>query len=137
MPTLTTTERMKNVRRANTAPELGVRAVLRELGIRFRTGVKSLPGSPDMANKSRGWAIFVHGCFGMVITVARFSRGRRRTESSGLAKVQSNRASDRRKPHQLRLLGYRVLTVWQCELKEVSRLKRRLAAFFKLSLTFA
>ena len=135
MPTLTTTERMKGIRQSNTAPELGVRLMLRELGVRSRTCVKSLPGSPDIANKSKHWAIFVHGCFwhgheGCGL----FTRPKTNREFWD-AKILANRERDQRKVRQLRWLGYRVLTVWQCELRESPKLKRRLAKFLAGSMS--
>ena len=58
-----TSARMGNIRQRGTEPELAVRAMLTALGVRYRTGNRDLPGSPDLANRGRHWAIFVHGCF--------------------------------------------------------------------------
>src|SRR4051794_676044 len=58
-----TTLRMRRVRRSGTEPELKVRRVLTRLGMRYRLSNRDLLGSPDVANRSRGWAVFVHGCF--------------------------------------------------------------------------
>jgi len=54
---------MQRVRQRGTPAEKTVARACRELGLRYRLNVKSLPGSPDLANKAQGWAIFVHGCF--------------------------------------------------------------------------
>jgi DNA mismatch endonuclease (patch repair protein) len=129
---LTTTERMKRVRQAHTAPELAVRSILRELGVRYRTCVDDLPGKPDIANKSAGWAIFVHGCFwhghpGCVL----FTRPKT-NRMFWEEKVRANRARDRRKERALLALGFRVATIWQCELRDHARLSKRLATFFRL-----
>ena len=54
---------MSRVRQRGTNAELAVAATLRDLGISYRTNVADLPGSPDFANRTRNWAVFVHGCF--------------------------------------------------------------------------
>ncbi|WP_306785594.1 hypothetical protein [Chelativorans sp. ZYF759] len=54
---------MKRIRRRNTAPELAVRRALRRLGVHYRLQGKDLPGNPDIVNRRRKVAIFVHGCF--------------------------------------------------------------------------
>src|SRR5688572_15632999 len=58
-----TSARMGLVRQKGTRPELLVRRALSALGHRFRLANRDLPGSPDIANRSRRWAVFVHGCF--------------------------------------------------------------------------
>jgi DNA mismatch endonuclease (patch repair protein) len=54
---------MQRVRRSGTPAEENVAACCRKLGLAYRRNPRSLPGSPDLANKSRLWAIFVNGCF--------------------------------------------------------------------------
>src|SRR5216683_2401465 len=58
-----TTRRMSAVRSRNTSAELRFRVLLRLLGVSYRTWNRDLPGSPDVANRSQKWAVFVHGCF--------------------------------------------------------------------------
>ena len=55
--------RMQRHRRGSAKPELLVRRIIRKLGPRYRVPNKDLPGSPDIANRSQHWAVFVHGCF--------------------------------------------------------------------------
>ena len=128
-PAHETTARMKRVRQANTAPELGVRALLREMGIRYRTCVRSLPGRPDIANQSKGWAIFVHGCFWHGHVGCALYTVPKTNSNWWRDKVVANRARDARKEHQLRDAGLRVLVVWQCELAHPTMLAARLARF--------
>ena len=52
---------MRRVRQRGTSPEIIVARICRDLGLRYRLNVKSLPGSPDLANKTKRWAIFVNG----------------------------------------------------------------------------
>lgn len=54
---------MSRVRQRGTKAERSVAAVLRDLGLNYRLNVRSLPGSPDFANRAGRWVIFVHGCF--------------------------------------------------------------------------
>src|SRR5579863_9434428 len=58
-----TSARMRDVKRAGTGPEARVAEALRFRGIRYRFNVRSLPGTPDLANKRSKFAIFVQGCF--------------------------------------------------------------------------
>ncbi len=54
---------MGRVRQKGTEAELAVGRALRALGAAYRLNVETLPGSPDFANRKRGWAIFVNGCY--------------------------------------------------------------------------
>ena len=54
---------MSRIRSKNTKPELIVRKVLHNSGIRYRLHARNLPGKPDLSNKSKKFAIFVNGCF--------------------------------------------------------------------------
>jgi DNA mismatch endonuclease Vsr len=60
---LTRSQMMARIRSKNTKPKVLTRSAVQALGLRFRNHVDDLPGKPDLANKTRKWAIFVHGCF--------------------------------------------------------------------------
>jgi DNA mismatch endonuclease (patch repair protein) len=116
---------MRRIRRSGTAAEEEVAIVLRALGLRYRRNVRTLPGSPDFANRSRGWVIFVHGCFwhrhkGCVRTTTPT-----RNRDFWLDKFRSNIKRDRRKTRLLRRMGFSVLTVWECEVHNRPGLVRR------------
>ena len=106
---------MRAIPQSGTKPETLVRSALRTLGLRVRNNVRGLPGSPDVANKSRRFAVFVHGCFWhghpgcSRYTVPKTNR------RQWQKKVLDNRARDRRKERELRTLGFRVVVVWECE----------------------
>ena len=124
---------MRAVRRQGTTPELRVRRALAVLGLRFRANVGDLPGSPDLANKARKTAIFVHGCFWH-----RHPRCSRATTPKANAqfwrtKFDANIARDRRKARALRKLGYRVIVLWECQTTDPNRLLRRLYRTFGLT----
>ena len=123
-----TSARMRKIRQADTDPEQRVRAVLRSLGATYRICVKALPGSPDIANRRGGWAIFVHGCFWH----GHSCRGGRLPKTNTAfweQKIDANQKRDANKCRLLRRLGFRVLTVWQCETKYPERLAGRLQRF--------
>jgi DNA mismatch endonuclease (patch repair protein) len=121
---------MKRVRQKNTKPELMVRQVLSELGARFRVNVKTLAGSPDIANKTLGKAIFVHGCFWHRHLNCRKYRLPENNRDFWDAKFEANVYRDEKKIQTLRAAGMDVLVVWECELKQPIILKENLRAFW-------
>ena len=127
----TTPERsklMSRVRQTGTSPELVVRKMLRSMGHRYRVKAKDLPGSPDIVNRSRGWAIFVHGCYwhahGCGLWKIPETNSQFWTE-----KFEANRARDKRKSLDLKRRGFRVLTLWQCELNDRKKIEAKLLRF--------
>lgn len=119
-------ELMRRVRQRRTKAEDEVAAILRSLGIRSRRNVRSLPGSPDFANKSRKWAIFVNGCFwhrhkGCVRTTTPT-----RNRDFWIAKFAANTKRDSAKTRALRRLGLKVIIVWECEIENAAVVRRRL-----------
>ncbi|MBX3271028.1 MAG: DNA mismatch endonuclease Vsr [Sandaracinaceae bacterium] len=125
---------MKRVRQTDTKPEQEVRKLVRDLGYHYRVGRKSLPGKPDISNQAQGWAIFVHGCFWHGHEHCRLSTRPKTNTAFWLRKLAANRERDGRKERQLRRLGFRVLTVWQCELDSPTTLTERLRLFLDGSL---
>jgi DNA mismatch endonuclease (patch repair protein) len=121
-----TTARMRAVRRADTAPEQAVKREVRRLGIRFSSANDDLPGSPDLANRSRRWAVFVHGCFWHRHADCPRATLPRRNRRSWIDKFTKNGERDRRAARALRALGYAVLVVWECETRETERLSHRI-----------
>lgn len=117
-----TSARMKRVRQRDTKPELMFRRWLWARGIRFTTHNRDLHGSPDLANRKRRWAIFVHGCFWHGHDGCARSRLPRRNGEFWRDKINANKERDRRKAEQLAGLGFYVLTVWQCEVENLKEL---------------
>ena len=126
---------MQSVRCERTPIEMTVSSLLNKMGARHGRNVTSLPGSPDIANKSRRWAVFVHGCFWHGHANCKKTKGgpRGRIPIANRAfwseKIAANRRRDARKARSLREQGYRVLTVWECETKNVPGLNRKLTRF--------
>jgi DNA mismatch endonuclease (patch repair protein) len=118
---------MARIRQRGTQPELVVRRALRALGLGFRNNRGELPGSPDLANKSRRWAVFVHGCYWHHHTNCSKATIPTRNREFWLAKFRRNRHKDAAATRRLRALGYRVVLIWECETASADRLARKLA----------
>lgn len=128
----TTPERralMRRVRRSDTKPERVVRRILTDLGISYRLNVRDLPGSPDIANKSAGKAIFVHGCFWHFHEDCRRGRVPKRNRDFWYEKLMRNRDRDRHNLVNLHTLGFDTFVVWECQLDD-PRLPRRIESFW-------
>ena len=119
---------MRRVKGRNTTPEMAVRRMLWRLGVRYRLHRKDLPGHPDIVMPGRKLAVFVHGCFWHGHDCARGARVPKQNRAYWEAKVGRNRARDAASLARLESLGWRVLTVWECELKDPAGLEARLKA---------
>jgi DNA mismatch endonuclease (patch repair protein) len=118
---------MRSVRQRGTRAEEEVASVLRELNIRFRRNVKALPGSPDFANQTRNWAIFVHGCFWHRHAECVRTTTPTRNREFWLDKFEANKKRDQKKTRLLRAMGLDVVTIWECEASDPVVVKRRIA----------
>lgn len=114
-----TSARMKRVRQRDTEPELAIRKWLWHRGVRFRTNNRDLPGSPDLANRKLGWAVFVHGCFWHGHSMCRRFKVPKRNSEFWRDKIKKNKARDRAKLADLRKRGFRPVTVWECEVERL------------------
>lgn len=112
-------EIMAGIRGRDTQPELIVRRFLHAAGLRYRLHRRDLPGKPDVVFPSRKACLFIHGCFWH--GCPRCVDGTRRVKSNTAfwtAKVEGNRARDAKHAEALRLAGWNVFTVWECELSD-------------------
>jgi DNA mismatch endonuclease (patch repair protein) len=119
---------MRRVKATGTTPEKTVRRLLTALGARYRLHRKDLPGSPDVVMSGRRLAIFVHGCFWHGHGCARGSRVPKANRDYWTAKVARNRARDSAAQEALTAGGWRVETLWECELKDEAAVTARLEA---------
>lgn len=111
-------ERMSRIRGRDTRPELEVRHYLHRRGLRYVLNDSSLPGTPDLAFKSRKVAVFVHGCFWHGHAGCKKATIPKTRTDFWQAKIFGNQARDRRVSRALRRLGWRVVIVWSCDLGE-------------------
>lgn len=128
-PPLTRSEVMARVKGKNTEPERAVRSLLQSLGYRFRLHRKDLPGSPDIVLPGRRAVIFVHGCFWHGHGCKRGCRSTKANVDYWTMKLAGNVARDARTRAELEALGWRVLVVWECEVKATEALVEMLQVF--------
>jgi len=121
---------MQSVGTRDTGPELIVRRIVYGLGHRYRLNVKGLPGRPDIVFPGRMKAIFVHGCFwhGHGCHKGRAPKSRL---DYWKPKLKTNKKRDAAQLLALKVLGWSVLTVWQCETTDPKALSSRLSAFLE------
>jgi len=121
---------MRAIRSKGTKPEIAVRQLVHGMGFRFRLHRVDLPGKPDLVFPSRKKLIFVHGCFWHS-----HGCGRSHVPRSNLkywqAKLERNRKRDVTYRRLLKSGGWKLLVVWECELKRFEVLSRRIARFLK------
>lgn len=113
-----TAARLARIPQARTKPELIVRRELHRLGKRFRVHNRDLPGNPDIANRSKRWAIFVHGCFWHHHPGCKRATIPKRNREFWLSKFAANRERDRRSEKALEQRGFQVITIWECETED-------------------
>lgn len=118
---------MGRIRQKHSAPELAVQAILRDIGIRYRLHQRSLPGSPDICIPAKTCAIFVHGCFWHRHASCKKASTPKTRIAFWNDKFTQNVRRDARNSTKLRRLGWRVITVWECQCRDYERLKARLA----------
>lgn len=102
-----------------------VRRLLRQLDVRFVVSDSDLPGSPDIANRSQKWAVFVHGCFWHAHRGCPRATTPKRNREFWLAKFAANKARDERVRARLRRMGYSTMVIWECQTLELERLTGR------------
>lgn len=112
---------MSKVRGKDTAPEIKVRKSLFALGFRYRLNVRKIPGKPDIVLRKYEALIFVHGCFwhGHHCRIGNLPVS---NSAYWQRKMERNRARDKMNLKRLRMMGWRVLTVWECALAGKGRL---------------
>jgi len=124
--TARTSARMARVRQRGTDPELIVRAAARAAGLHYTLANRDLPGSPDLANRTRRFAIFVHGCFWHGHSGCRKATTPKSNRAFWTAKFERNRARDRASVRALKKEGFRVRIFWECEVCDQAFLGRSL-----------
>jgi DNA mismatch endonuclease (patch repair protein) len=126
---LTRSQMMARIRSDDTRPEMATRAAVHALGLRFRKHVAALPGKPDLANRKHKWAIFVHGCFWHSHRGCKLASQPKTNAAYWDPKLRRNKARDIEKIAALRTLGFKVLVLWECDVRGGKAL-RRLRRFF-------
>ncbi|WP_303224903.1 very short patch repair endonuclease [Alistipes communis] len=116
-------EIMSHVTGKETKPEIIVRKYLFARGLRYRKNVKRLPGTPDIVFPKYKTAVFVNGCFWHGHKGCRYSHLPSTNFEYWEKKIADNIERDERKKRELEGLGYRVLIIWQCQLKSNTKIE--------------
>lgn len=120
---------MRQVKSKDTEPEILVRSLAHRLGYRFRLHRKDLPGSPDIVFVSRRKVIFIHGCFWHGHNCPHGKRKPKSNHEYWKRKISGNKSRDRSNRRKLRKLGWESLVIWECQLKDPEKLKKKLISF--------
>jgi len=122
-------EIMARVRAKNTRPELRVRKLVFALGYRYRLHDRKLPGCPDLVFGPRRKVIFVHGCFWHRHARCALARLPKSRLDFWLPKLEGNKSRDQRNRRALARRGWKVLTIWECKLRDADRLNDKIRRF--------
>ncbi|MBN2133756.1 MAG: DNA mismatch endonuclease Vsr [Sedimentisphaerales bacterium] len=120
---------MSRIRKYDTAPEIAVRRLVHSLGYRFRLYRADLPGCPDIVLPRHRKVIFVHGCWWHRHNCRLGRRIPKSRQEYWLPKLKRNKDRHRKDVRSLKEKGWRVLTVWECQIKDLQELRRRLLTF--------
>lgn len=126
-------EVMRAVKGRDTTPELRVRKILRAIAPGYRLHRRDLPGAPDIAYIGRKQAIFVHGCFWHGHDCKRGARMPKTNADYWTQKIARNRARDEAHRAAYADLGWRVLTIWECETRDIAALAAELEKFLAVA----
>jgi DNA mismatch endonuclease (patch repair protein) len=124
---------MRAVKSRDTAPELAVRAVVRDLGYarRYRLNGARLPGKPDLVFGAMRKAVFVHGCFWHGHDCKRGARQPKANADYWRAKIGRNITRDAASLKALKTDGWSALVIWECETRDDAAVSRKLARFLR------
>ncbi len=128
-----TSARLGRIRQKGTSLELEVGRMLRTLGVHYRLQNRNLPGSPDFANRKQRWAVFAHGCFWHAHPGCPRATIPKRNHEFWADKLARNRERDAEVVAALESRGFRVLTIWACEVERNRESARRALAAFMTS----
>lgn len=120
---------MSRVKMKDTRPEMLVRRLLHGVGYRYRLHGAKLPGKPDLVFSSRRKVIFVHGCFWHRHDDCVLSRLPKSNQDLWRIKLEKNKERDATTYHRLHEMGWDVLVIWECELRDRDAILGRIQRF--------
>lgn len=123
-------ERMSRIRSSNTKPELFVRRLIYGMGYRYRLHARDLPGKPDIVFRSRKKVVFVHGCFWHQHGCGHYRQPKSQTYF-WQSKLEQNKSRDLTVSNALRKQGWKLLIIWECQLKSIEKLKTKIRRFLE------
>ncbi len=128
-PTEQRSRTMRAVKGQNTTPERVVRKLLFSMGYRYRLHRKELPGKPDIAFIKQKKVIFIHGCFWHGHTCLRGNRCPKTNQEYWTRKIHRNIERDTLAMVALQDSGWQALIIWECELKRLDTIAKRIEIF--------
>nr|DAV96949.1 MAG TPA: DNA G:T-mismatch repair endonuclease [Caudoviricetes sp.] len=117
---------MARIKGKNTRPEKRVRSLLHAMGYRFRLHRKDLPGTPDIVLPKYGAVVFVHGCFWHQHPGCKRASIPTSNEEFWQKKLAANKRRDALVEKELNDRGWKVIIIWECELKNLDSLCERI-----------
>lgn len=112
---------MRAVKSRDTKPEMIVRRLVHRAGHRYRLHRADLPGKPDLTFSKKKKIIFVHGCFWHGHNCKRGARQPRQNAEYWIKKISHNKERDIKEQETLQAMGWKVLVIWECQLKLKNR----------------
>ena len=109
---------MSAIKSKNTKPEIAVRKLLHSMGYRFRLHRKDLPGSPDIVLPKYKTVIFVHGCFWHRHQNCKYASTPKTRQEFWNKKFNENINRDKINQENLSSKGWKIIIVWECEIKD-------------------
>ena len=125
---------MSRIRSANTKPEMLVRKFLHANGFRYKLHDKTLAGKPDIVLPKYKTVIFIHGCFWHGHANCKYYVVPKTTTEWWLNKINKNSANDAKAINILKKEGWKIITVWECDLK-VAKIEKTLKTLIKKIIT--
>jgi DNA mismatch endonuclease (patch repair protein) len=132
MDRITADQRSANmgaIKSTGTGPEMIVRRLVHAMGYRYRLHRADLPGKPDLVFGPKRKAIFVHGCYWHGHGCRVGGKGAKSNQQYWGPKISGNRARDQRTAVALRNEGWKILVIWECEIRSGKGLKTRVRNF--------
>lgn len=115
---------MSQIKGKDTKPEKIVRKYLFSQGFRYRKNDKRLPGTPDVVLPKYKTVIFVNGCFWHGHEGCKYFVWPKSNPEFWKEKIEANIVRDKQKSKLLKSRGWKVIIIWECELKPVARIAR-------------
>ena len=120
---------MSKIRNKNTKPEIAVRKILTKLGYRYRLHLSKLPGKPDISITKKKIAVFVNGCFWHQHSGCKRQTIPKTNIEYWHTKLQRNVDNQKKNIEKLEELGWVVIIIWECEVKNQHLLMDNLRSY--------
>ncbi|MGI2860014.1 very short patch repair endonuclease [Shewanella algae] len=122
-------ERMSRVRAQSTKPEMKLRRLIHGMGFRYRLHRRDLPGKPDLVFPGKRSIIFMHGCFWHRHEGCGLARLPKSKRAFWSAKLEANKERDQKNISTLEAAGWRVLVIWECQLRDEGEVREVVKEF--------